>query len=244
MRQFFNMDGPVFTFLSKMADLLILNLLFIVCSIPVITIGASLTAMSCVSIKMKDGLEGYVWKTFLKSFRDNFRQATIIWVFMALAAIILAVDILLVRSSAGTLQHVVQISVYVGILLWIMFLSVVFPLLSRFDNSIPNTMRNAVLLAIGNAPRTLLMSAIIFGSVIATLWNAMTLSYGLLIWLLFGFAILSWIDATLLYPVFKKLMPPEEETGDEGTDSNCTFFRDDPAPEDPQPTTTAPEENK
>ena len=69
MRQFFNMEGPVFTFLSKMADLLILNVLFILCSIPIVTIGASLTAMSCVSIKMKDGLEGYVWKTFLPSFR-------------------------------------------------------------------------------------------------------------------------------------------------------------------------------
>ena len=227
MRQFFNMDGPIFTFLSKMADLLILNILFILCSIPIVTIGASLTAMSCVSIKMKDGLEGYVWKTFLKSFRDNFRQATVIWLIMALAAVVLAVDLLLVRTSAGTLQHVVQITVYIGILLWLMFLSVVFPLLSRFDNTIRNTMRNAALLAIGNAPRTLLMSAVIFGSVILTLWNAATLSYGLLVWILFGFAILSWIDTALLYPVFKKLMPPED-TGDEGTDSNFTFFRDEP----------------
>ncbi len=228
MRQFFNMEGPIFTFLSKMADLLILNILFILCSIPIVTIGASLTAMSCVSLKMKDGLEGYVWKTFLKSFRDNFRQATVIWLIMALAAVVLVVDLLLTRTSAGTIQHVVQISVYVGILLWIMFISVVFPLLSRFDNTIRNTMRNAALLAVGNAPRTLLMSAIIFGSVILTLWNAATLSYGLLVWILFGFAILSWIDAALLYPVFKRLMPPEEDTGDEGSDSNFTFFRDDP----------------
>lgn len=234
MRQFFNMEGPIFTFLSKMADLLILNILFILCSIPIVTIGASLTAMSCVSLKMKDGLEGYVWKTFLKSFRDNFRQATVIWLIMALAAVVLVVDLLLTRTSAGTIQHVVQISVYVGILLWIMFISVVFPLLSRFDNTIRNTMRNAALLAVGNAPRTLLMSAIIFGSVILTLWNAATLSYGLLVWILFGFAILSWIDAALLYPVFKRLMPPEEDTGDEGSDSNFTFFRDDPETEKEQ----------
>lgn len=235
MRQFFNMEGPVFTFLSKMADLLILNVLFILCSIPIVTIGASLTAMSCVSIKMKDGLEGYIWKTFLTSFRENFKQATVIWAIMVLAAVVLATDLLLVRTSAGTLQHVVQITVYVGILLWIMFLTVVFPLLSRFDNTIRNTMRNAVLLAVGNAPRTLLMSAIIIGSVIATLWNAMTLSTGLLLWLLFGFAVLSWIDASLLYPVFKKIMPPEEETGDEGSDDNFTFFRDDPEPESEKP---------
>ena len=60
MSRAFNFEGPVFTFLSRLADLFWLNLLFIVCCIPVITIGAATTALYYVTLKMAKDEEGYI----------------------------------------------------------------------------------------------------------------------------------------------------------------------------------------
>ena len=71
MGKVFNFEGPVFSFLSRLADLFWLNLLFVICSIPVITIGASSTALYYVTLKMAKDEEGYITRSFFKSFKEN-----------------------------------------------------------------------------------------------------------------------------------------------------------------------------
>ncbi len=211
MRGIFNLDGPLFNALNKFSDLIILNLLFVVCSLPVVTIGASLTALSYVTLKMKEGEEGYVARSFFRSFKQNFRQATIIWIFMLLVAVLMFLDFRIMRLYEGTLGTVIRISVYIGALLWSMILVYAFPLLARFVNSVAQTLQNAILLAIANAPRTLLLLAVIFAAAFLTLWNATTIIWGILIWLLIGFSAISYISSMLLVPIFHRLAPPEEE---------------------------------
>ena len=72
MRNLFSMDSGIFRFLTRLADLMILNILFIVCCIPIVTIGASVTSLYYVTLKMAVNEEGYIAKAFLKSFRQNF----------------------------------------------------------------------------------------------------------------------------------------------------------------------------
>lgn len=79
MSNFFNMDNGLFRALGKLADLMLLNILFLVCSLPIFTIGASFTAMYYVTLKLAENEEGYTPGAFLKSFKQNFKQATIIW---------------------------------------------------------------------------------------------------------------------------------------------------------------------
>ena len=74
LRGLFDLDNPVMRFLSRVADLLVLNLLFILCSIPIFTTGASITALYYCFFKMKDQEEGYLAKRFFKSFKENFKQ--------------------------------------------------------------------------------------------------------------------------------------------------------------------------
>ena len=217
MRGIFNLDGPLFSFFSRVADLAILNILFLICSLPVVTIGASLTAMSYVTLKMKDGVEGYVWKSFLKSFRQNLRQATIIWIGMLFLIGVLGVDFLILRNMSGPLRSVLFAVILIGFILWLLMLLYVFPVLSRFDNTIRTTLSNALLIALANAPRALLMVFILAAAFLITFWNAMTIVGGIMFWLIIGFAVLSWINSTLQTTIFHRLMPPEE---------------DEPAPED------------
>ena len=166
MRDFFSMDGTLFRFLSKVADIMILNLLFILCCLPVVTIGAAVTALSYVTLKMKDQEEGYIWRSFFQSFKQNFGQATVIWLIMLVLGAVLGVDLWLTGAMQGNLQLLMRVCVGAGILVWLMVFLYVFPLQSRFYNTIGITMKNALLLAIGNFPRTACMILVMIGAAV------------------------------------------------------------------------------
>ena len=88
----FKIDSPLMNFLNKVADIMILNALFILCCLPVFTIGASLSAAYYICYKMIRNEDSYIVKGFFKSFKENFKQATVIWLFVLLIAGILFVD--------------------------------------------------------------------------------------------------------------------------------------------------------
>lgn len=218
MGSLFNMDGPLFRFLSKVADMMILNLVFLISCLPIVTIGASVTALSYVTLKMKDGEEGYIVRTFFRSFRENFKQSTIIWLIMLMLAVVMSLDFMIIGSMEGTMAMVMKVLVGVGALIWLMVFLYVFPLQSRFYNTIRSTVQNAVLLSIANFPKTICMMAVMIGSVLLTLWNSYTIWYGLLVWILLGFAIVAWINSQFLYWIIKKLMPEERNEEESGKD--------------------------
>ena len=113
---------------------------------------------------------------------------------------------------------VMKVLVGVGALIWLMVFLYVFPLQSRFYNTIRSTVQNAVLLSIANFPKTICMMAVMIGSVLLTLWNSYTIWYGLLVWILLGFAIVAWINSQFLYGIIKKLMPEERNEEESGKD--------------------------
>ena len=93
MGRIFDMNNKFFSFMSEVADLCILNIICVVCCIPVITAGASITAMYYVTLKMVRNEEAYIVRSFFKSFKQNFKQATIINLIMLLIGLILYVDL-------------------------------------------------------------------------------------------------------------------------------------------------------
>ena len=92
MGRFFNMDNKFFVFMGKIADLCMLNLLCIICCIPIVTAGASLTALYYVTMKMVRNEEAYIFRSFFRSFKQNFKQATVINIIMLAAAALLYID--------------------------------------------------------------------------------------------------------------------------------------------------------
>ena len=92
MGKLFRIDSPFYQIMSELFDLVMLNILFLLTSIPVITIGAGLTAMHSVGIKQVMGNDVSVAKTYFKEFKKNFRQATLIWIPLLLLGIFLLYD--------------------------------------------------------------------------------------------------------------------------------------------------------
>ena len=215
MRNLFSMDSGLFRFLTRLADLMILNILFILCCIPIVTIGASITALYYVTLKMAVNEEGYIARAFLKSFRQNFKQATVIWLILFALGCVFGIDFYILYYSEGTLITVLRFCIGATALVYLMVLLYVFPTLARFYNSVKNTMRNALIMALADLPRTLLILVITAGSILITFFNGYTLWYGLLVWVLFGFSLVAYANSFFLNKVFAKYTPeesPEDET--------------------------------
>lgn len=210
MRDFFNMDNPFFRALGRLADLMILNISFIIFSIPIFTIGASITGMYYVTLKMAENEEGYIFKGFWKSFKQNFKQATALWLIILGVGIVLLLDLQIIRNAQGTGFTVMRVMIIAVSAIYMMVALYVFPVLSRFYNTIRGTLKNSLLISIANFPYTILMLVITIAPVIVTFINGYTLWYGLLVWLLAGFSAITFANSFFMKKVLAKYMPKDE----------------------------------
>ena len=100
MDRLFNMDNKFFTVMGRVADLIMLNVVFLICCLPIVTIGASLTALHYVTLKMARNEESYIIRSFFKSFKQNFKQATIINLIMLLFGGLLYLDLNIINNMS------------------------------------------------------------------------------------------------------------------------------------------------
>lgn len=211
MKQIFSLDSPIMIFLGKIADMVILNLLFVFCSIPIITAGASATALCYVTLKARDGYEGSVCRYFFKSFRQNFLQATLIWSFLMVMMAALGINYRFIRAMEGTGYQLMRIILFIGVIIWIMLTLYVFFLQARFHNTVFQTLRNALALAVGNAPRCILATGNILAALLLTILTENTFWYGLLIWLVIGFSTLAKLNCYILCKQIPGLAPKNKD---------------------------------
>ena len=216
-------EGSLFMrFLNKMTDLLILNIITMLMCIPVITAGAALTAMHYVLLKMVRGEEGYIIKSFFRSFKREFRQATVLWIlYVALAALMVS-NLVLILEGGGSYPIWLPSSILVVAFLEIMFMIYTFAMLSRFDNTIYHTIVNAVTLTFAELPRSVEMAVITLVPLIAFFRVTVLLPF----LLLFGLSVPGYACAMIYDPIFEKIEKqiweeensedPEESGGDYG----------------------------
>lgn len=211
MGQIFNLDNPVWNFMSKVADLVILNFLVILFSLPVVTAGAAWTAMHFVTIRMANKEERYVIKDFWRSFKQNFKQATAIWLITLVAAFVFMGDVLIYKQIPDQIPMVLMIVVMVFAYLVLGTLLYAFPLLSRFYNTVAGTLKNAFLVSIVNIPYTFLFAFLA------------VLPFGILYFvtellpfiLLFGFSVPAYIASKSWVKILAKFEPKQETQEEE-----------------------------
>lgn len=221
MQRFFSMDNGLFRALNRISDLMILNLIFILCCIPVVTIGPALTGLYYVTLKIASNEEGYIVKGFFKSFKQNFRQGLIIWLILLAAGCVFGVDIFILIQTKTAFSNVLLVIISATALVFLMVFLYIFPVLSRFENNIRATFKNSLIIAVADFPRTFVMMVITAAAVILTFWNSITLWYGLLVWILVGFSGLAFINSHFLNKIFAKYMPEEDAAGDEADENTA-----------------------
>ena len=208
MDRFFDANNPLMRALSGLVDLVTLNLITIVCMIPVFTAGASLTAMNYVLIHYVRGEDTYIGKMFFHSFRDNFKQGIGMGLIYVVFVIIAAIDLYVLRSfdsKAATLLMIVM-----TVLICFVFVTAVyaFALLSRYDNKTSTTLKNALSLTLGHLPSTAGMIAI-WLVWIFVLWYFPKTT--VLLGVLFGLSLPAYLCALIYDPVFRRMEEAEEQ---------------------------------
>ena len=168
MRNLFNYDNIVFTIINKIVDCLFLSVLWILFSIPLVTIGASTSALYYTVNKVIIHSNGYVRKEFVKAFKSNFKQATIIWLLQAAVYYLLITDCILMYSmyQAGSLP-VVVFGVFVALgIAFAMWTFYMFPYISRFQIGLKQLMKNCLYLWIRHFFTSVILVSLFAGGVI------------------------------------------------------------------------------
>lgn len=153
----FAIDGKLALFLNRLGSIMVLNLLTLLCSLPVITAGAAMTALYASTQRLARKEDSDLIPGYFKAFRNNFRQATILWLIGGGIVLFLLFDIWLLQSVSGTFGLVYRCLLLVLALLFILELIYIFAVLARFDNTLGNTAKNALLFWAGKVGPALLM---------------------------------------------------------------------------------------
>lgn len=217
MKKLFSPDSPITIFLTKLADLMIINLLWLLGCIPVITIGTSTTALyRCVMLYRKDG-DIPIVKEFWKAYRANFKQSTILLLIMIAVGGFVATDLYVVVYA----QKEVGIGGIIGFAALALFslpaMGYVFPLQSQFENSVSRTLKNAWLMSILHFPKSLAVMILnLLPVLVLLLWTEVWYR-SLLLWFFLGGSSTAYLNGIVLQGVFRKYMPQDTEMGSSET---------------------------
>lgn len=197
----FNLESPLMQALSKLADLMWLNILTMICCIPIVTAGASFTAMNYMALKIARNEECYITRGFFKSFKENFKQATVIWLLLLLVVLVLIGDFIIVRDSGIEFPLAIRIIILIVGILVLFTAMFVFPTLARFSNTIRRTIKNAFLMSILQFPKTILMIILYLIPPLVTYLFPQAFPVAFL----FGLAAPAYVSAHLYKKFFQKL---------------------------------------
>lgn len=200
--KFFDSDGPLMQGLNKVADLMILDLIALICCIPIITIGASMTALHYMALKIVRGEEVYIIKGFIKSFKQNFRQATVIWMIQIIVMAVLVLDYFIIFWNPESNPSIpVQALFLAAMLITLSEFVFIYPILSKFDNSILRTFKNTFAMAIMQFPKIILMLVFWAAPILIGIFVIQLLP----LVVLFGLSLPAYGSALLYNKFFKKL---------------------------------------
>lgn len=181
MAKLFSYDNPIWRFMGRVADVFVLTVLWTICSLPLVTIGASTSALYYVSLKMAGNQEGYLCKSFFKAFKSNFSQSTIVWFIMLIIGIILSADLYffyMIKNQAGV--FIFWLFFVLAVLCLFVFV-MIFPLEARLDTSIRKLFFMAFMTCLKNFSWVMLMlvtTICIIAFSIFVFWPALLLGAG------------------------------------------------------------------
>lgn len=196
-----SIDSPLMRFFSKVADIMLINLLFILFSLPIVTVGASLTAMYSCFLSTGEN-ESITIKRFWTSFKSNLRKSTVIFL-CTLPIYALVVYEALVYLTGMPEHNVLNAVMYCFPFILITFLSsFTYPLQAKFENTVRNTIKNSVILAITHCPAAVIITSanLIFPIMLLLCTNLFIKTA--IIWIFLGFAAISCMNSFFISRIF------------------------------------------
>lgn len=211
MKSLFDLDNPVLRFFGRVFDIAYLNILCVVCSIPVITIGPSVTALYYCLLKIARKQDSSITRMFFDSLKMNLKQGILMTLIFAGLAAILVVDIQMCNNMTGENAEYLKTFLYVVFAVAMVMASYAFPVLAQFDNTTVNILKYSLLLAIYNFGYTILIVLLNVVPIVVFVLLPELFLWTFPAWLTFGFAIIAMINSKMFVKIFEKVMPNNQE---------------------------------
>lgn len=225
----FSINGKLFKSLAKAGDFFILGFLLIVFSIPLITVGTSLTAAYYVGMKLVRDEEGYVFRDFIKSWKQNLKQSIIIELVVVVLAFLLLTDVRICHmwavSEGSTFARIFMFAALGMCLVLCAAVLYVFPMLAKFENKVAALMKNSVILCMHHFLQTIIMIFINGGLIIFTInfWTAFIVTIPLALYVnsfILSRVFLIYTKNSNTADVYNNLNNPENDKNNEDKDNN------------------------
>lgn len=156
----FSTEGKLAGFLNRVGDLIWLNVLTLICCIPLVTIGAAMAAMLQITLKMVKNEEGVITSSYFRAFRENFKQATAIWLIGGGISLFLIMDIWLLGKVNYAFVQTYKMVLFALLLFVLMFTFFSLAVSARFENTLKNTIKNGLLFCVIHIFKSILMFAV------------------------------------------------------------------------------------
>lgn len=210
MEDFFDPDSWLMSTLSSLADLMIVNILWLLTSLPIITLGASTAALYSVLRPNEKRYGSSAAKEYVLAFVRNFKKGTLILLVLLIPATFAVFNILMVFYGLledSIISYIVcGLSVFLFLFVW----SYSFPLTACFESGVFKTISNALILSVAHLPTTVVVTVLNLLPVIILLFFTDFFFKWTIIWLLLAFALIAKVNSWLLERVFRRYLPKEE----------------------------------
>jgi len=213
MNKLFDTDSPIMRFLSKTADLIILNILTVICSIPVFTIGAAVTALYAALDKLNKD-EGTLLKNYFHAFKINFLQITVQWLILLAAGALLFFGFFFYESGSLSYANVLQYVSVLLIVIWFLCLAWVFPLQAKFHVTVKGNLKNALICAFAFLPKTVVMAFLNVIPYFVFFFFPVLFFQGGFLWIFLWFALAGMLNLKLLKKPFSVISQEKDSEND------------------------------
>lgn len=201
-------DSIIFRVFNRLGELVLLNLCFVVCCIPIVTIGPASTAMYTVCFRFQNGNEKHVVSSFFRAFRQNFRQGVALWLMLILFCVgSCSLALMLLRAFGSAYWGYIPSLLLV--LVSLITAGYAFPLLSMFDNTCLATLKNALVLGLSYLPRSLCVVALNLAPLILLLTDLSLFLRLSILGVFLYFSGAAYVNALLLRKVMEPYLPKD-----------------------------------
>lgn len=198
-KDLFKPEAPIWKFMELFVELVKLNIIFLLTSLPIVTIGASITAMNSVCFKLREKRVGYIVDDYFNAFRGNFKNSTITWIVFLCYLVTL---VMAINSRALNQGTIIMLGIASSMVLTVVIYALA--MFARFDNGLLDTIVKASLIGVVGIPYIIVIMLMMIALTMATFTTYLTMFIALPMWILFGFSTVGYISAVFYLRVFRR----------------------------------------
>ncbi len=212
----------LFRFIDKTGELIILNFIFVLTCIPIITIGASIVALLTETNRMVNNKEVYVVKEYFTAFKENFKKATILWILQLIAIIAIYLQLAYYVDPSRSANSPLKYFIPLEILIFTIAVPFQFPLVARYENIIPNYIINSFVYAALNFFHLLSLISPLFLVGFLYYTSPSAFVYTWYLWIVLFTGLLFYYYSVVLKRLYAKIEAPKPEADDDDADADDT----------------------